>query len=272
MDLAVSHSKALRLFWWKGVPNFGDALSQIVVAHVSRREVAHSGAVGADLFAVGSILQIVRRRFTEGRKRRPVIWGSGLLHPTPRDFLPHVDFALLRGPITASLLGLKPAGFGDPGLLIAKALGQAPERTDKIGLVPHYKQVDDPAIQALADADPRIQLIDVRDDAAAVCGQIASCAHVFASSLHGLITADAYGVASTWADPGEESHLKYHDYAASVGRPMVNPVTWGEIPELLATLKSPADLPWADGVARAQSDLLNSFPAQLCAPTHAGAA
>lgn len=272
MTQAVPHTGALRLFWWKGVPNFGDALSRIVVAHVSGREVAHSGVAGAELFAVGSILQIVRRKFSDGGKGRPAIWGSGLLHPTHRDFLKHVDVALLRGPVTAALLGLKQKGFGDPGLLIADALGLRAERQDRIGLVPHHKQMDDPAIRQLAAQDDRIVLIDVREDAAEVCAQIAGCAHVFASSLHGLITADACGVSSTWADPGAESHLKYHDYAASVGRPMLTPIAWEDIPAAIRTLNPPAELPWADGIARARADLLNSFPAQLSATTHAGAA
>ncbi|MBE1281885.1 MAG: polysaccharide pyruvyl transferase family protein [Rhodobacteraceae bacterium] len=270
MDQQVTYQTPLRLFWWKGVPNFGDALSRIVVEHVSGRTVEHSGVGGAQICAVGSILQIVRRKFAEGGKHRPWIWGSGLLHHVPRDFLKHVDIALLRGPVTASLLGLKPKAFGDPGLLIANALGDRPERGDVIGLVPHHTQLDDPQIRALVDADPRLQLIDVRDDAETVCRAIGACAHVCASSLHGLVTADAYGVPSTWMDPGEQSHFKYHDYAASIGRAMITPLAWKDIPSQFKTLTNTQPLPHADGIALAQEALRDSFPAPLRATTVSG--
>ncbi|WP_406644725.1 polysaccharide pyruvyl transferase family protein [Aliisedimentitalea scapharcae] len=271
MDAVAGHNTPLRLFWWKGVANFGDALSQIVVAHASGRDVVHSGIGGADLVAVGSIIQIVRRKFANGGTGRPVIWGSGVLHPTPKDFLEHVDVALVRGPITAALLGLKTDQFGDPGLLIAEALGEAPQPTDRIGLVPHHKQVDDPIFARLVHDHDQVDLIDVRADAATVCQQIARCHHVFASSLHGLITADAYGVPSTWADPGEESHLKYHDYAASVGRAMIAPIDWDTIPDHLNTLPARGPLSYAAGIKRAQAALHNSFPVQMRTSTYAGA-
>ena len=83
-----TQTSPLSLFWWRSVPNFGDALSRFVVEYVSGREIQHSGVGGADLLAVGSVLQIARRKFAERARPqgRTVVWGSGLLHPTPRDF------------------------------------------------------------------------------------------------------------------------------------------------------------------------------------------
>ncbi len=265
MQRAPDQNAPLRLFWWKGVPNFGDALSALVVAHVSGREVAHAGPMGCELLAIGSLIQVMRRKYQTAPRdgRRPVIWGAGLLHPVPRDFLAHVDVALLRGPVTAALLGVDTRRFGDPGLLADRVIGPAPERQDRIALVPHHSMKEDPALRLLAAEEPAIDLIDPGTDTVEVCRRIASARHVIAASLHGLIVADAFGVPSTWLVPGEQNHLKYHDYAASVGRAMVNPILIEEIPALLGRLRDGDRIEHAEGVARAREDLLTTFPAQL---------
>ncbi|MEP2716250.1 polysaccharide pyruvyl transferase family protein [Pseudophaeobacter sp.] len=272
MTLASSHNAPLRLFWWKAVPNFGDALSASVVAHLSGREVVHVGAGKADLFAIGSILQIARRKLSEAKvyAHSPVVWGSGLLHAISRDFLSNVEIALLRGPISAALLGQKTDQFGDPGLLVADVFDPAPSKTHKIGLVPHHSQMEDAQIQSLASQSEDFLLIDPRQDAASVCHQISACAHIFAASLHGLISADAYGVPSTWVSPGDQGHLKYYDYAASVGRALISPLAWEQIPTQARNLKQPAELAYGAGIARAQADLRNSFPARLRAEQNTG--
>ena len=71
-------ANALRLFWWKGKPNFGDVLSSLVVAHMSGRPVVHSGVREADLIAVGSLLRAVSRKHKSPRPSgKPWVWGSG---------------------------------------------------------------------------------------------------------------------------------------------------------------------------------------------------
>ncbi|MCD9150008.1 polysaccharide pyruvyl transferase family protein [Pseudophaeobacter flagellatus] len=256
----------MRLFWWKAVPNFGDALSSSVVAHLSGRDVVHTGPGKADIFATGSILQIARRKYSEVKTyaQKPVIWGSGLLHAVSSlGFLSNVNIALLRGPVSASLLGIKTEKFGDPGLLVAEIFAPAPSKTHRIGLVPHHSQMADPEIQSLADSSEEILLIDPSQAPATVCRQISACGHIYAASLHGLITADAYGVASTWVSPGDQGHLKYYDYAASIGRVLISPLSWDQIPDHARATQQPADLPYAAGIRRAQADLRHSFPACL---------
>lgn len=51
----------LKLHWWAGKPNFGDALSRAVVARMAGREVAWARPDQAELFAIGSIMHVVRR-------------------------------------------------------------------------------------------------------------------------------------------------------------------------------------------------------------------
>ena len=209
MSLAAVHTP-LRLHWWKAQPNFGDALSPLILSHVSGRRVAHASVDEADIFGLGSLLQIVRRNFDTPRNgAKPVIWGSGLLRPAGgRAFLKNIEIALLRGPVTAALLGVETDAFGDPGLLVNEVLPSDAPRGDKIGIVPHHSLVEDPVLQALIASDTRYQLIDPRGEAQDVCAAIAACDHVFASSLHGLIVADAYGVPNSWLAPIGQSRLK----------------------------------------------------------------
>jgi pyruvyltransferase len=275
MALAASHNAALGLFWWKAVPNFGDALSASVVAHLCGRDVVHAGPGKADLYAIGSILQIARRKFSEldPDRQKPWIWGSGLLHAVSSlDFLSNVNIALLRGPITAALLGIKTDRFGDPGLLVGDVYPAAPSRTHAFGLVPHHSQMEEAQRLAQVTGSDDMVLIDPRQDAQSVCRQISACGHVYAASLHGLITADAYGVPSTWVSPGDQGHLKYYDYAASIGRVLISPLSWDQIPDHARATQQPADLSYAAGIRRAQADLRHSFPACLHAPQHIGSA
>ena len=90
---------------------------------------------------------------------------------------------------------------------------------------------------------------------------------MISASLHGLIVADACGVPSTWLRPGDQGHLKFYDYAASVGRPTGVPIELDEIPALLRGLKDAGAPGWSEGIDRARSDLLNHFPASLRAMT-----
>jgi hypothetical protein len=271
----TADSGPLRLFWWKAVPNFGDLLSAAVVAHLSGRAVAHAGPAKADLFAIGSILQIVRRNYNEAKTyaKTPLIWGSGLLHSvSSTQFLSNVNIALLRGPVTADLLGVKTDRFGDPGLLAADVFAPSSTKTHSIGLVPHHSQMGDRQIAELATSSEDILLIDPRQDPEMVCRQISACGHIYAASLHGLVTADAYGVPSTWVWPGDLGQLKYYDYAAAIGRPLNLPLAWKQIPVHARSITQPAELDYGAGIARAKSDLRNSFPAHLRAEQNTGAA
>lgn len=251
----------ISLHWWKALPNFGDALNPLIVGHMAGRVVKHAAPKAAEMFAIGSLLQVVKRNFEGGEAgHRPAIWGAGLLHPvTTKGFVDHIDIALLRGPVTAALLGLEDTEFGDPGLLVSDVLPFDGKRTDRIGIVPHHTLIDDPEMLAMIAADPAYVLIDPKGPVKDVCHQIASCAHVLASSLHGLIVADAYGVSNTWVAPTGQSYLKYLDYAASVGRgDMRAPVTLSE-----ATPDPQLTLSYQAGIDACRTALHTTFPSHL---------
>ena len=99
-------------------------------------------------------------------------------------------------------------------------------------------------------------------DAHAVVREIASCAHVISQSLHGLITADAYGIPNTWLDPmgiHGAAMLKFHDYAAGIGRALGTPIEPLQI-EAASRDAATGALPYAVGVSEAKEALYTSFP------------
>jgi pyruvyltransferase len=265
----MAQAAPLLLFWYRQEQNFGDAISPMITAHVSGREVAWGRHLGAQLYGLGSLMRMVAVHQRDGRDAgaKPVIWGTGAMGPLPNlGFLDHVDIALLRGPMTAALLNRNDREFGDPGLLINEVLGEAPPRGDHIAVVPHMHFADDPEIRAVVAADPRLRFVDVRDpDPMAVVREIASAAHVISQSLHGLITADAFGIPNSWLDPSRlpgARGLKFHDYGAGIGRAMGLPLDVGQIAEKAPHLPT-GPLTYADGIAASRAALWARFPKSL---------
>ncbi|MCP5072598.1 MAG: polysaccharide pyruvyl transferase family protein [Rhodobacteraceae bacterium] len=257
----------LKLYWWNDRPNFGDEISRVVTAHASGREVEWAKPKECDLFALGSIIQIARRTHRKPREdgTKPWLWGSGCMGPLRKDFKDNVTIALVRGPITASLMNVDMTVFGDPGLLIAEAMSEEIQGEDRIGLVPHHSQLDDPALASLVKKEKALRLIDVRGDALQVCRDIAACRHVISSSLHGLITADSFGVPNTWLNPAgihQSPTLKFYDYAASVERALPAPLPVDQVAKYINKLPS-GDISYGDGILRSKRALLDHFPGDL---------
>ncbi len=256
-------SAPLRLYYWPA-PNFGDALSHLIVEHVSGRKVEQVRPKQAELFALGSLMHVISKHWTDhARGEGPILWGTGLLNPFYRkDFLENVRVRLLRGPVSAAFLRLKMTEFGDPGLLTDDVIPPLGERQDRIAILPHHSQMEDPRFVDMVEGDPALHLIDVRLDPVTVCREIAASRHVFSASLHGLIVADAYGIPNTWMDPDKQGRLKYHDYAASIGRDMIYPVEIEDVPAAARHVRD-RELPYAEGIARCRESLLRHFPAEL---------
>lgn len=258
----------LKLHWWNGRPNFGDALSPLVVGWVSGRDIAHARKDEMEVLSTGSIMIRAARGYKAPMAHRPLIWGTGCMSPLNTRFVPNVDFAAVRGPITRTLLDLPPLPYGDPGLLIERISKTDVVRGDQIGLIPHHGDFKETATVAaikVLEARDDITIIDPRtEDAFAVADQIRACRHVYSSSLHGLILADAFAVPNTWvagraihATPG----LKFMDYFASVGRPYSDPIAYEEIP---AAKDAPGDAPvYSEGVEASKDALIDAFPESL---------
>jgi len=262
---------ALKLYWWRARPNFGDAINRRIVAQVSGRRVEWARLDTADILAIGSVLgfEATIRRLQGPMADHPLIWGSGLLSD-PGDAFEGVRVGerclAVRGPLTAARLPGFDGVLGDAGLLCPQVRPFASERAG-VAYVPHHAQWKNPEkLEALAAEGLRI--IDVRQaDPWDVVAQIAGCELVLSASLHGLVVADAYGVPNIWVAASDwmatEGAFKFHDYFASVGRMVDGAVSLAEARRLAG--RGAVSFDCADGVARAQQDLTSVLAAAMTA-------
>lgn len=194
-----------RTYWWRGRPNFGDALAPLLLKRFGGVDAEWAGTGDADLFSIGSVLESARNA---------VVLGSGKLYPETQPSLTN-RYLAVRGPLT----GVRTA-FGDPGLL-AEELVTVPRRIHQLGILPHWSDND------LA-RDPRFTrynhvIIDPGDDPLVVVKTIGSCHKIVTSSLHGAIVADSFGiprrieVAPRMGAGNEGGMFKFRDYNTSVG-------------------------------------------------------
>ncbi|WP_345752731.1 polysaccharide pyruvyl transferase family protein [Microbacterium rhizophilus] len=200
-----------RLPFKRPVDNFGDLLGPMLVKRILS-DAGIDAATGADhrLLTVGSILHFAQPG--------DVVWGSGIngKKRTVPDGLT-LDVRAVRGPVTRRVLteaGFDvPEVYGDPGLLWARFWPRehyVDGPRQEVGLVPnlhdwkHY--ADDP--RAINPQGP------VHD----VIGRIARCDFVVATSLHGIVIAESFGIPARLLPPMTEPMHKYFDYYRGTGR------------------------------------------------------
>lgn len=217
----------MKAYWWPA-KNFGDTLTPFIVEHFTgkKAEPAERADKGK-LLAVGSILHLMQEN--------DVIWGSGLNKKRRITAKKGVKFLAVRGPITRWLIrGAKvPQVYGDPGILLPLIYNPKVEKTHEIGYLPHY--VDKTECRIKHDKEmksPSVKLIDIQADWQTVIREVLSCKKIIASSLHGIICAEAYGIPAEWVkytDKITGGPLKYQDYFMGTGRPRQK---YGAIPPI----------------------------------------
>lgn len=246
----------VELFFWRpddGTINFGDYLSLVVVEQQLRRSghtLADETSRQARMFAIGSVLHYAR----DG----DVIWGSGINgRPGQNDLNRRVqtlDIRAVRGPRTQEILrrrGLSvPDLFGDPALLLPRLF---PDRFQRRRLRPWI------FVPNLHD----LHMID--HDAANVVSPLGSWNRrieaileadlVLASSLHGLIVAEAYGVPTRYVRLSDgEAEFKYRDYYEGTGRFDV---------EFASSLEEGREMGGAAPLSFNHQSLMDAFPIDL---------
>lgn len=214
----------------------------------------------ADLIAIGSILQQV----PASRSRVVHCWGSGLIRSDAAVHIDSLRFAAVRGPLTRERVGApRSVALGDPALLLPKLMARrslAPEF--RVGIVPHYVDVESEWVQAASDS-PEVMVLDVGVETPAFVEQLLQCEVILSSSLHGLIVADAFGIPNGWIQLSENvagSGFKFADYFASVGRAGA-PLMLGSLSAMIrSVLLGYRPLANLDLI---QDRLLDSFPKEL---------
>ncbi len=210
----------VELFSWRpddGTINFGDYLSIVVVDQCLRRvgyTLADEVPYNARLFAIGSILHYARND--------DIIWGSGLNGRPGQDDLnrrvERLDVRAVRGPRTQDILRRRglvvPDVFGDPALLLPHLFpGRFQRRPTRPWIfVPNLHDLDlinhaaANMVNPLGSWNRRVEAI-------------LEAELVLASSLHGIIVAEAYGIPARYVRLSDaESEFKYRDYYEGTGR------------------------------------------------------
>ena len=152
----------------------------------------HRVASRARLAGVGSILEFLPADWSG------VVWGSGLMHGEPHP-LKNARVLAVRGHLTRELVGAPDdVALGDPGILVGR-LRPRPERRWDVALVPHGHHRSHAPFLALAEtAGYRVRVVNVHQTAERVVREIGASGAVITTSLHGLVTADAYGIPAVW--------------------------------------------------------------------------
>jgi pyruvyltransferase len=205
-------------YHWTEVPNFGDAMAPLLIARFAGLNPVWDTVSRASIVTVGSVLEHI-----------PPLWdgfilGAGKLREDSQLHL-HTGTATilgLRGPLTARQCPPGNYAIGDPGLMVSELI-PAQDKLYDLGIVPHWSD------QSLAK-HPEFwgrgwdtKVISPRADPITVITEIARCRRIVTSSLHGAITADAFGIPRRIEPEGarwvKDKTFKWRDYSASISVP-----------------------------------------------------
>lgn len=207
----------VELYSWRrgdGTVNFGDHLADVATGRMLARNGLHpmeEVATARRLFTIGSVLHFAQ----EG----DAVWGSGVngkIAAERHNFV-QLDVRAVRGPRTAAFLRERgidvPHVYGDPALLLPHLF---PER---FAPCPLHEVVFVPNLNDLGRVETTIPTISPLRGWNHVVTRILEADLVLASSLHGLIVAEAYGIPARYVRLTEEESLfKYEDYVLGSGR------------------------------------------------------
>jgi hypothetical protein len=226
----VLRDGAIPLTWWVNTPNIGDLLSPFLVERMTGLPV-----VLVDKRPRASLRHRVRGLFDRANRysylvvgsiisradAASVVWGSGAFGTELGHLSPQATYLAVRGPLTRNLLRLQhiscPEVYGDPALLLPLVFAPPVEKKYRVGVVRRWREEAGFA----TTAEDGVKIIDMgASDVEAALLDILSCELILASSLHGLVLADAYGIPSAWLPSNTPKGLeyKYYDYFATVAK------------------------------------------------------
>lgn len=213
----------VKSYFWAEVPNFGDAMAPLLLSRFADLKTGWDTISHARIVTVGSILEHV-----------PPLWdgailGSGKLREDSQLHL-HTKTAKMfgvRGPLTARQCPKGTYAIGDPGLMVSELIDTRPDQLYDLGIVPHWSDEELVTRSEFSGGDGKwtVRVINPRGDPLNVIAEIARCQRIVTSSLHGVITADSFGIPRRIEPRGlpgvsAKTMFKFRDYSASIGVPL----------------------------------------------------
>lgn len=197
--------------FWIRSSNVGDIITPVLVSHFFG--TCSWCATGPRLLMSGSLVHMAHTGDT--------LFGVGAFAgAVPSCPSGDLNIKCVRGPLTANLLDVDCAIYGDAGLLLPFALTPAPGGAYSLGIVPHY--VDQEAASA-ESWPPGTRIIPTSLPVPEFVAAIKSCRSILSSSLHGIVIAEAYGIPAgrirfrTSSDI-RSMEYKHDDYYQGTGR------------------------------------------------------
>lgn len=195
--------KPLKLYWWRYNPpnqlNFGDEITPLIIKEVFGRQCTWTNPKECEIVGVGSIIEILQRQ-SKGKDIN--VWGSGFINEGDKNKLQNLHFFAVRGKLSLDRVNGEKIVLGDPGLLASYLLNSQPRKKYRLGIVPHYVDLDSRVVKELSK-QKGVKIINPLSAPKEVTHDIAASECIVSSSLHGLIVADSVGTPN--------AHLKLSD-------------------------------------------------------------
>ena len=201
--------------------NFGDAISPWLFekisgcSPVSSQHVANFTGKPTYVF-IGSILDCLNLK-------NAVVCGAGFIQDNSCVHFPPQKVLAVRGPLSRKVfldLGIDcPEVYGDPALLLPEFFSPCTNKEWDVGIIPHYADKETLAKTTIISHGLSFKIIDIESNPEQVMNDIGRSSCILSSSLHGIITAHAFGVPAAWVKFSDKllgGDFKFHDYSLAV--------------------------------------------------------
>lgn len=215
------------MYWYNLSQNYGDSINPIFVEALSKTKVVRVESKCASIPYISVIGSVI-----EHLSSKSIVWGSGFISADSELKYKPLKVLAVRGPKSREKfldMGIVcPEIYGDPVLLLPKIYAPIIEKKYSLGVIPHIMDKESEWIRYNCADNPEIKVIDLaKENVWDVVDDILSCRKIASSSLHGIITADAYGIPSVWVEFSDKvvgNGFKFLDYFESVGRADTSPI------------------------------------------------
>lgn len=211
-------SNYIKMYWWTGAnnKNFGDILGPALVNHFTKKEVVFAKPSDSELITIGSIAEHIPDNY------KGTLAGIGMARRSTRKDFSSANVVAVRGKHTLKRINVSTEPvLADPGLIATDLVSDlSQEKRYKYGIISHY-----------SDRTPYIFnnsiYIDICSPLEEVIAKAAECEAIIASSLHGLILADALGLPRMWKkyERTQGNGFKFLDYGTSINQD-IKPNVW----------------------------------------------
>lgn len=218
-------SKNYLIYYWDHERNWGDSINEFIFKSI----------IGEKVFSANKVMNFKSQEIITGigsvlnsRLKNYSIWGSGFLSEKHTLIHSPNEVLALRGKLTEKkingLFRKSTDQFGDPGLLFKEFYNPIFPKEYKLGIIPHFKELDEKVIQDIKSKYGfEINIISPTIDVFKFADEVSKCESILSSSLHGLVLAESYGIPTSRISISNKligGDYKFEDYYSGVNIPL----------------------------------------------------